>query len=303
MFFVFACSPKNREQNKSVKPEIKSTEITKNEPAQKSTEKVVPQNIEMIYFKGGTFLMGSNNGLPNESPVHKVTLKPFKIDKTPVTVAQFRSFIKNTNYKTEAERFGDSGVFNLQEQRWELLPGAFWKKPFGPAGPDAEDNHPVTHVTWNDALQFASWAGKRLPTEAEWEYAARSGKNSENKFSWGNKVTINGKYFANIWQGDMTAPETKDGYLFTSPVGVFGENEAGLTDMGGNVWQWCADNYKAYPGSTAPIREDPNVKVIRSGSFFFDQNGENSFSVSARSGNSHETSLYNTGFRCAMSAE
>jgi sulfatase modifying factor 1 len=303
LLFVFACTSKNREQNRSVKPNSKSVKINKIEPAQKTTEKVVPKNIEMIHFEGGTFFMGSDNGLPQESPIHKVTVKAFKIDKTPVTVAQFRSFVKNTNYKTEAEKFGDSGVFNLQEQRWELLPGAFWEKPFGTTGPDAKDNHPVTHITWNDAVQFASWAGKRLPTEAEWEYAARSGKNSAEKFSWGNKVSINGKYFANTWQGEMTAPETKDGYLFTSPVGIFGENEAGLTDMGGNVWQWCADNYKAYPGSTISIREDQNVKVIRSGSFFFDQNGENSFSVSARSGNSHETSLFNTGFRCAISAE
>jgi len=113
---------------------------------------------------------------------------------------------------------------------------------------------------------------------------------------------VNGKYFANTWQGSLNSPEIKDGYLFTSPVGAFDENEAGLTDMGGNVWQWCADNYKPYPGSNEPFREDPKVKVIRSGSFFFDQNGEDSFSVSGRSMNSHETSLFNTGFRCAKDA-
>jgi sulfatase modifying factor 1 len=209
--------------------------------------------------------------------------------------------VKTTGYKTEAEKFGDSGVFNMETQAWELLPGAFWLKPFGPSGPEAVDDHPVTHTSWNDAVQYASWAGKRLPTEAEWEYAARSGKNSGNKFSWGNEVSKDGKYFANTWQGELQKPEVNDGFLFTCPVGTFGENEAGLTDMGGNVWQWCADNYKAYPGSTAPIREDPNVKTIRSGSFFFDQYGEDSYSVSGRSLNSHETSLFNTGFRCAIS--
>lgn len=254
---------------------------------------------QMIEFTGGTFVMGSNKGLVQESPEHEVTVKPFSIDKSPVTVAQFKAFIESAGYKTEAERFGDSGVFNMDLQNWELLKGAYWKKPLGPSGPEAEDNHPVTHVSWNDALAYARWIGKRLPTEAEWEYAARSGKNSGEKFSWGNEVSVNGQYFANTWQGEMAKPEIKDGFLYTCPVGAFGENEAGLTDMGGNVWQWCADTYKAYPGSTAPIRADQNVKVIRSGSFFFDQYGEDSFSVSGRSGNSHETSLFNTGFRCA----
>ncbi|WP_297087953.1 formylglycine-generating enzyme family protein [uncultured Draconibacterium sp.] len=271
---------------------------------EQSAEPVSPtvEESEMIAFEGGRFLMGSANGLPQESPAHEVVVKAFKIDKSPVTVAQFNAFIQATGYTTEAERFGDSGVFSMEKQGWELLKGAFWKKPMGPNGPDAVANHPVTHVSWNDANAYAKWAGKRLPTEMEWEYAARSGKNSGEKFSWGNELEVNGKYFANTWQGEMNAPETKDGYLFTSPVGVFGENEAGLTDMGGNVWQWCADTYKAYPGSAAPIREDQNVKTIRSGSFFYDQYGEDSFSVSGRSGNSHETSLFNTGFRCAMDA-
>ncbi|HRX10994.1 MAG TPA: SUMF1/EgtB/PvdO family nonheme iron enzyme, partial [Draconibacterium sp.] len=214
-------------------------------------------------------------------------------------LCKFSAFAEATGYKTEAEKFGDSGVFNLKTQKWELMPGAYWQKPLGPNGPNAENDHPVTHVSWNDAVAFAQWAGKRLPTEAEWEFAARSGKNSANKFSWGNKVSENGKYFANTWQGTLQAPETIDGYLFTSPVGAFGENQAGLTDMGGNVWQWCSDNYKAYPGSSARISEDSNIKVIRSGSFFFDEYGDNSLTVSFRSMNSHETSLFNTGFRCA----
>lgn len=291
--FIFACSGKKPVKNiESQKPKIQKDKA-ENQPS------VVTES-EMISFKGGPFLMGSENGLPQEKPVHKVTVNAFKIDKSPVTVAQFRIFVKATNYKTEAEKFGDSGVFNLETQNWELLPGAFWEKPFGPVGTTALNNHPVTHISWNDAVQYASWAGKRLPTEAEWEYAACSGKNSGDKFSWGNEVTIEGKHFANTWQGSLAASETKDGYLFTCPVGTFGENKAGLTDMGGNVWQWCADNYKAYPGSRVAIRENPNEKVIRSGSFFFDQYGEDSFSVSGRSKNSHETSLFNIGFRCAM---
>lgn len=300
---VFASCTGNKSQKESnEKKEVKATETLPSESIEtpSSQKEHISQNTgEMVFFEGGTFLMGSETGLPNEKPVHEVKTEPFYIDKTPVTVVQFEVFVEATAFKTEAEKFGDSGVFNIEKQTWELLSGAFWKKPFGPSGPDAEDNHPVTHVSWNDAVAYADWAGKRLPTEAEWEFAARSGKNSGEKFSWGNAVSVNGQYFANTWQGEINTPVTKDGYLFTSPVGAFGENEAGLTDMGGNVWQWCSDTYKPYPGSNEPYRVDPNVKVIRGGSFFFDQSGEDSFSVSGRSMNSHETSLFNTGFRCA----
>jgi len=306
LLFAFSCTSNKKEKKQNDAEQLEIHEVQKTVPESERNQaninselaSIVLENV-MIYFEGGTFMMGSNHGLPQESPAHNVTVKPFSIDKSPVTVVQFRAFTEATNYKTEAEKFGDSGVFNLNKQNWELLSGAYWKKPFGPSGPDAEPNHPVTHVSWNDAVAYCNWAGKRLPTEAEWEFAARSGKNSNNKFSWGNQISVNGKYFANTWQGTLQAPETTDGYMYTSPVGAFGENEAGLTDMGGNVWQWCADNYKAYPGSTAPIREDATVKAIRSGSFFFDEYGEDSFSVSGRSMNSHETSLFNTGFRCA----
>jgi sulfatase modifying factor 1 len=303
LFILISCSPKQKNQNQeqSVKKEISPA---KEELIEKKAEQAIQaiSNNEMIFFEGGTFKMGSETGLPQESPVHEVAVKPFYMDKSPVTVAQFKVFAEAENFKTEAEKFGDSGVFNFDAQNWELLPGAYWKKPFGPNGPDAEDNHPVTHISWNDAMAYCLWAGKRLPTEAEWEFAARSGKNSGEKFSWGSKVSENGVYFANTWQGTLQEPKTDDGYLFTSPVGTFGKNEAGLTDMGGNVWQWCADNYKAYPGSKVAIREDANVKVIRGGSFFYDQYGEDSFSVSGRSMNSLETSLFNTGFRCAKDA-
>jgi formylglycine-generating enzyme len=303
LLLIFGSCTGNKSQKEgNEKKEVKAIETLPSESGEGLSPKKeqIPQDTgEMVFFEGGTFLMGSETGLPNEKPVHEVKIEPFYIDKSPVTVAQFRAFVEATGFKTEAEKFGDSGVFNLEKQTWELLPGAFWKKPFGPSGPDAENNHPVTHVSWNDAVAYADWAGKRLPTEAEWEYAARSGKNSGEKFSWGNEISLNGQYFANTWQGTISEPEVKDGYMFTSPVDAFGENESGLTDMGGNVWQWCADTYKPYPGSNESYRIDPNVKVIRGGSFFFDQNGEDSFSVSGRSMNSHETSLFNTGFRCA----
>ena len=308
LFFIlfYSCSNQKSDKEKTLETEAQNEKsvLNKNKAGVAKSEQTPPAvENEMVYFEGGSFLMGSETGLPNEKPVHEVRINPFFIDKTPVTVVQFKAFVEATGFKTEAEKFGDSGVFNLEKQTWELLPGAFWKKPFGQSGPEAEDNHPVTHVSWNDAVAYANWAGKRLPTEAEWEFAARSGKNSGEKFSWGNEISVNGQYFANTWQGEINAPDTKDGYLFTSPAGSFGENEGGLTDMGGNVWQWCADIYKPYPGSNEPYRIDPNVKVIRGGSFFFDQSGEDSFSVSGRSMNSHETSLFNTGFRCAKDSD
>lgn len=298
VFLVFVACSGNQSDKKTEAVKAEDPAQKKSETKKSAPSKIVHES-EMVAFEGATFMMGSDTGLPQETPAHKVTIKAFSIDKSPVTVAQFKIYVETTGYKTEAERFGDSGVFNLEIKNWELMKGAFWRKPFGPNGPDAIDNHPVVHVSWNDALAYAKWAGKRIPTEAEWEFAARSGKNSGEKFSWGNEVSVNGKYFANTWQGTLEQPETLDGFPFTCPVGTFGENAAGLTDMGGNVWQWCFDNYKAYPGSTAPIREDASVKTIRSGSFFFDQYGDDSFSVSGRSMNSHETSLFNTGFRCA----
>jgi len=307
--FLYSCSnqPPNKKtdvENKQESEVQKETPvIVENKPTQEKPEQITPVKSEMVFFEGGTFMMGSENGLPQEMPPHEVKVAPFYMDKSPVTVAQFKVFVEITDFKTEAEKFGDSGVFNFDRQSWELVPGATWRKPFGPSGPEAENNHPVTHVSWNDAVAYANWAGKRLPVEAEWEYAARSGKNSGERFSWGNQISENGKYFVNTWQGSLAEPETPDGYLFTSPVGAFGENEAGLTDMGGNVWQWCADVYKPYPGSMAQIQVHETVKVIRSGSFFYDAAGEASLTVSFRSGNSNETSLFNTGFRCAKDGE
>ncbi len=303
VYTTAACTGKKDQKRQGKTPDTKIKNPVQSEEKIKpapNTKDIYATENEMVFFEGGDFLMGSETGLPNERPVHQVKVDPFYIDKHPVTVAQFRRFIKATGFKTEAEKFGDSGIFNLEKQTWELLPGTSWQKPFGPAGPDAEDNHPATHVSWNDAKAFCEWVGKRLPTEAEWEYAARSGKNTGTKFSWGNEITINGKHQSNTWQGTINSPETDDGYLFTSPVGAFSENEAGLTDMGGNVWQWCADAYRPYPGSKEPYRVNQDLKVIRGGSFFFDQNGENSFTVSGRSMNSQETSLFNTGFRCAQ---
>ena len=300
--FLASCSnqPKDAKQ-----PQAEDT----NTPKEKAVTKDSPSSAEvdytgMVMFPAGSYIVGSEKGLPNEKPVHEVKLEAFYIDQSPVTVAGFRKFITETGFQTEADKFGDSGVFNFTAGQWELRKSANWQYPFGRDGEKAADDHPVTHVSWNDAKAYAEWAGKRLPTEAEWEVAARSGQNDDRRFSWGNQLLVDGQYKANVWQGDqVTHNSNEDSYPYTSPVGAFGENEAGLTDMGGNVWNWCADTYQLYPGNPSPFRKDENVKVIRGGSFFFDQNGEDSFTVSGRSFNSHETSLFNTGFRCAADAK
>lgn len=287
---VIASCSGNREA-KNAKPEsTNDTPITSE----------VPQNDEMIAFPAGTFMMGSDHGTPQEKPAHKVTVKAFRIDRHPVAVKDFRQFIKETGYQTDAYKFGNSGVFSFETYGWELKNGANWEYPLGRTQPPAEDNHPVTHVSWRDAEAYAKWAGKRLPTEAEWEYAARCGGKSSSRFSWGNALVVNGKYKANVWQGsDLTVQQGKDGFKFTSPVGFYGENHCGLTDMGGNVWNWCSDQFKPYPGNNLPFNNDPELRVIRGGSFFYDENGESSFTVSYRGSNTRETSLFNLGFRCA----
>lgn len=254
----------------------------------------------MVYFEGGTIEIGSVNGLPNEQPVFEKELKSFYLDKNLVTVAEFRKFIKETAYVTEADKFGDSGVFLFETNNWTLLKGANWEFPLGTNKEKAKDNHPVTQVSFNDAKAYAAWVGKRLPTEFEWEFAAKNGVNSTNKYAWGNELIVNGKYKANVWQGAAVTDKTVlDGYLLTSPVGVFGETKMGLTDMGGNVWQWCDSYYKPYPEKLTSAPENTTVKSTRGGSFMFDQALEKSYTTTFRGQNSIDTSLFNMGFRCA----
>lgn len=252
----------------------------------------------MIFFKGGTIIIGSEKGAANESPVFEKHIAPFYLDKNLVSVADFRKFILAMNYKTEADNFGDSGVFLFDRGEWTLLNGANWEYPLGKTKPKSIDNHPVTHVSWNDAKAYANWVGKRLPSEFEWEYAAKNGGNST--YAWGETVLLNGVHMANVWQGNSVKENNAlDGFLLTSPVGLFGETSAGLTDMAGNVWQWCENSYASYPGNPNQESSVPNVKSTRGGSFMFDQALEKSFTTTFRAKNSTDTSLFNTGFRCA----
>ena len=254
----------------------------------------------MAYFKGGKISIGSISGMPNEGPTFEMEIAPFYIDKNLVSVAEFRVFINKTGYKTEAEKFGDSGVFSFETGTWSLIQDVTWEYPMGETKSKVEDSHPVTHVSWNDAKAYASWAGKRLPTEFEWEFAAKNGKNDTPAYSWGENLVVDSQYMANVWQGETTKVDSVfDGYLLTSPVGIFGELESGLTDMGGNVWQWCENMYESYPGSTMKEPSNPKVRSTRGGSFMFDQAGDKSFTTTFRGKNSIDTSLFNTGFRCA----
>ena len=258
----------------------------------------------MVYFAGADILIGSESGLANESPVFETKVKPFFIDKHPVTVAQFRKFVKATGYKTDAEKFGNSALFNYKNLRYELVDSVTWQFPFGSKSSPAEDNHPVTHVSWNDAIAYATWTGKRLPHEYEWEFAARNGKNSSDKYSWGNSlIDRNGAFKANVWQGNFPHTNTEaDGFPYTSPVGTFGITSCGMSDMGGNVWEWCGNAYELYPGNPYSYQKDPDVKVIRGGSFMCDSLVCHGYRVSARQFTSRETSNFHMGFRCAMDA-
>ncbi len=275
----------------------KVNDSTNNENGNKTSNESVSSN--MIYFEGGTFVMGSSR-TANETPAHKVTVTSFKIDKSPVTVSEFSKFIEATHYVTDAEKFGDSGVYNFSLQAWELKKGAYWLYPLGRENAKAEMNHPVTQVSWNDAKAYCNWVGKRLPTEAEWEFAAKNGGKPDQLYSWGNSLIMNDKYMANVWQGtSINDVVVEDGFKYTSPVGYFGLTESGLTDMGGNVWNWCDDTFKPYPGNNQESKVDELTKTMRGGSFFYDENMENSYTTTYRAPNTTETSLFNIGFRCA----
>jgi len=255
----------------------------------------------MVAFAGGHTRIGSDGGPPSESPPFIADVKPFLLDVHPVTVGEFREFVAATRYVTQSERAGSSGVFDAGTARWELVDGASWHHPLGPSSPAAAADHPVTQVSWNDAVAYCAWRGKRLPTEIEWEHAARNGHNGGPQYAWGNALVIDGHYMANTWQGTFPARNTvEDGYRYTSPVGAFGVTPSGLTDMGGNVWQWCQDWYRPYSERDRPFAPAAeSQKVTRGGSFMCDPKFCHGFRVSARGHTAPDTGLMHIGFRCA----
>lgn len=234
----------------------------------------------MVWIPGGSFMMGSDRK-PVEKPVHQVVLEGFWMDETEVTNAQFRAFVEATGYVTSAEkvpkkedfpagirdRIDESmlqpGANNFRPTPepvpldnelawWEYMKGASWRKPLGPAGADAKDTDPVVCVNWDDASAYAKWAGKRLPTEAEWEFAARGGL-SGNNYAWGDEMKPGGKWMMNIWQGEFPAKDAaEDGFPGLAPVKSYPPNGYGLYDMAGNAWEWTADWYESSYYATSP---------------------------------------------------
>jgi formylglycine-generating enzyme required for sulfatase activity len=235
---------------------------------QSATKHTTRDTVAMVEIPGGTFVMGSDRHYPEEAPAHRVKVDGFLMDATPVTNDRFRAFVDATRYVTTAERAPNpkdypgalpemmragSLVFTQPEtpaaagewgKWWSLAFGADWRHPTGPGSDLAGlGDHPVVHVTWDDAAAFAKWAGKALPTEAEWERAAR-GTREGAAFAWGDELTPDGRHLANTWQGTFPNQNLlEDGFARTSPVGAFPANDFGLYDLIGNVWEWTADWY------------------------------------------------------------
>lgn len=290
----------------------------------------------MVWIPAGRFMMGADDGPADERPRHPVELDGFWIDRTEVTNAQFAAFVDATGYKTVSERVPDaklypgakpellvpgSAVFvapmgevdlNGPPVWWRFVPGANWRHPEGPGSTiTGREDHPVVQIAWEDAQAYARWAGKRLPTEAEWEYAARGGLDGQ-KYCWGNELSPGNRCMANTWQGRFPDENNAlDGFLTTASVGSFPANGFGLVDMSGNVWEWCADWYGADYYRVSPLKNpkgplDGDIavdspqsqRVRRGGSFLCAENYCRRYLPSARDKNPPDSSANHTGFRC-----
>ena len=296
----------------------------------------------MKALPGGTFRMGSDTAPEKDQrPLHQVRLAPFRIDMYQVTNRQFQLFVRETHYETTAERHGWSFVFHSPRRAWVRMVGANWKNPSG-NNPNAELDGgamtamldlPVVQVSWDDAQAFCRWAGKRLPTEAEWEYAAKGGL-LDAPYPWGHQRMEEGKHLANYWQGRFPEENTgADGFMGLAPVGSFPSNRYGLFDVGGNVWEWCGDRYSAdyyrhsppdnpagpaetegetvavarmmlrkeqgqYVGETMGGVDTVSLRVIRGGSFLSAENSDAGYRTTARGSQPQSLSFQDVGFRC-----
>ncbi len=304
----------------------------------------------MVWIPGGQFSMGNVNPATMEDggketmndarPVHRVYVNGFFMDATEVTNAEYAAFVKATGYVTVAERtptaeefpgappenlvagsvvFTPTATSDLSNHYdwWRYVKGANWKHPFGPGSNiNGKDNYPVVHISWEDAEAYAKWAGKRLPTEAEWEFAARGGKAGE-MYTWGNQLKPNGKWMANIYEGVFPSKdEGSDGYAGIAPVAQFPSNAYGLYDMAGNVWEWCNDWYKpdyyqtlasenavsknpqGPSGSYDPAEPDQKKRVQRGGSFLCTDQYCTRYMVGTRGKGEISSASNHVGFRC-----
>lgn len=284
--------------------------------------------MRLLSIPAQTFQMGSthpHHGFEsdNEGPPMDISISDFYMSETTVTNEMFYRFVMETGYITEAERLGSSFVFKgliKEENRekinesstgmtwWLDVEGANWRKPEGPGSRITDKmNHPVVQVTWNDAMAYAKWAGGRLPTEAEWEAAARGG-HAGLEYQWGDELNPNRKHFANVWQGDFPKENTaEDGYVATAPAQSFYRNDYGIRQMTGNVWEWCLNparidltvfNEKAPKDFIKEVAENEvREMATRGGSFLCHHSYCTRYRVAARNGNSGNSASSNTGFR------
>ena len=276
----------------------------------------------MVALDGGSFRMGSVDAraypADGEGPIHVVEVSPFRIDAHAVSTTRFAEFVDATGHVTEAERFGWSFVFAgflpddfpdtrgvVGSEWWRQVDGADWRHPDGPQSDlDGRDDHPVVHVSWNDAQAFCAWSGTRLPTEAEWEFAARGGLRGM-AFPWGDELEPDGRHMMNVFQGTFpVANSCADGYAGTAPVDAFEPNGFGLHNMTGNVWEWCVDwfdpaTYRHSPRRDPTGPERGTHRVMRGGSYLCHASYCRRYRVSARSANSPDSSTGNLGFRVA----
>lgn len=290
---------------------------------------VKPQSKDkMIYLPGGEFWMGTNDeegfSSDGEGPERKVCIDPFYIAPFAVTNAEFRQFVEDTGYVTEAEDFGWSFVFHLlvspnvaksvtqvpaETPWWYAVNQADWSRPEGPDSTiDDRWDHPAVHISWNDAAAYCKWAGFRLPTEAEWEYAARGGLDRK-RYPWGNELRPEKQHRCNIWQGKFPEKNhASDGYIGTAPVQSYEPNGYGIYNTSGNVWEWCADwfhpKYHEITGTSSPLQSRPGERrSMRGGSYLCHRSYCNRYRVAARSSNTPDSSSGNIGFRCAASVD
>lgn len=267
---------------------------------------------------GGVFEMGTDRPLypqDGEGPARQVTVSEFRLAARPVTNHEFASFVEETGYRTDAERIGWSFVFegmnpppdavvgrSAGASWWLGVTGAAWRSPKGP-GSSLDDlgHHPVVHVSWFDAVAYCQWVGGRLPTEAEWEHAAKAG--SEATYPWGEELAPGGRHMCNIWQGKFPVLDTgEDGHRGTSPVGSFPPNGFGIYDMIGNVWEWCSDWYssRVIPSGTNPTGPSEGAgKVTKGGSFLCHRSYCARYRPAARTSNTPDSSTSHLGFRVA----